>query len=94
MLELTQPTLTGTTRHATVGVGLRVFVGGDVAVEADDCAAWSGGACLARLDGHRGHGDGPVGVSVVVSTVGLALHLWRVIALGRAVWNIARVPTG
>ncbi len=34
------------------------------------------------------------GVSVAVSTVGLALHLWRVNGPRRAAWNIARVPTG
>jgi hypothetical protein len=71
--------------------GLRVRV----AVEADDRAAWSGCAAEARLNGHRGHGlgDGHGGVSVAVSTAGLALHLWRVVDLGRAAWNIARVPT-
>ena len=57
-----------------------VFVGGRVAVEADDGAAWSESAAVARVDGNRRDGDGHV--LVAVSTVGLALHLLRVNALG------------
>ena len=45
-----------------------------VAVVADDGAAWSESAAVARVDGNRRDGDGHV--LVPVSTVGLALHLW------------------
>jgi hypothetical protein len=84
MLELTQPTRKGTTRHATIGAGFtdaRVC-GCQWRVKADDRAAWSGFAAMSRVDGDRRHGEGHVGVSVAVSTVGLALHLRRVVALG------------
>jgi hypothetical protein len=95
MLELTQPTRMGTTRHATILESvspMRVVAGRRVAVVADDGAAWSECAAVARVDGHRRDGDGHV--SVAVSTVGLALHLLRVNGPRRAAWNIARVPTG
>ena len=91
MLELTQPTLGGTTRHAPIGVGFTdarvcgcewwwkptiVRLGVDVPLRLGLMAI---GAM--EMDGHGG-------VSVAVSTVGLALHLRRVVDLGRAVWTI------